>query len=145
LEEGLAEGKRFNYFRGNEGTSVRIWSLCEGSDGRLWIGTSGRGLFCFGDNRFQPVILGDLRWPYDVRAICEDREGNLWLGTSGGGLVQLRPQPVHILTAGRGLPSSPPTALALDASGRVLVGLQQGGLFIGDGDRFERFGGSGGL
>ncbi len=37
--------------------------------------TSGRGLFCFEDNRFQPVIFGENRWPYDVRAICEDREG----------------------------------------------------------------------
>jgi len=140
----LAEGKRFNYFRGNEATSVRIWSLCEGRDGRLWIGTSGRGLFCFDDNRFQPVILGELRWPYDVRAICEDDEGNLWLGTSGGGLVQLRPQPVHIMRTGQGLPPSSPTALASDASGRIHVGLQHGGLFVGEEGRFERFGSAGG-
>jgi ligand-binding sensor domain-containing protein/signal transduction histidine kinase len=137
----LAEGKRFNYFRGNEATSVRIWSLCEGRDGRLWIGTSGRGLFCFDDNRFQPVVLEELRWPYDVRAIFEDREGNLWLGTTGGGLVQLRPQPVQIMQAGQGLPSSSATALALDAGGRVLVGLARGGLFVGDAGRFERLGG----
>src|SRR6478736_280657 len=38
----LMEGQRFNYFRGNEATTVRIWSLCEGRDRRLWIGTSGR-------------------------------------------------------------------------------------------------------
>jgi len=63
----LAEGKRFNYFRSSESPSVRIWSLCEGLNGRLWIGTSGRGLFCFEDNRFQPVILGDDRWPYHLR------------------------------------------------------------------------------
>jgi len=137
----LTEGKRFNYFRGNEATSVRIWSLCEGRDGRLWIGTSGRGLFCFDDNRFQPVMLGELRWPYDVRAICEDREGNLWLGTSGGGLVQLRPQPVHTLRASVGLPTSQPTALALDAMGRVCVGYARGGLFVSEGGRFERFSG----
>lgn len=140
----LAEGKRFNYFRGNEATSVRIWSLCEGRDSRLWIGTSGRGLFCFDDNRFQPVILGELRWPYDVRAICEDREGNLWLGTSGGGLVQLRPQPVHTMQAGQGLPSSPATALTLDHIGRINVGLQRGGLFAWENGRFERFGSSSG-
>src|SRR5262249_30143502 len=47
----LAEGKRFNYFRSPESASVRIWSLCEGWDGRLWIGTSGRGLLCFDDDR----------------------------------------------------------------------------------------------
>ena len=141
----LAEGKRFNYFRSSESASVRIWSLCEGRDGRLWIGTSGRGLFCFEDNHFQPVAFGEGRLPYDVRAICEDHEGNLWLGTFGGGLVQLRPQSVHVLRAGQGLPDSPPTALALDGEGRIYVGLQRGGLFMGESSRFDRAGGNGGL
>lgn len=134
----LAEGKRFNYFRSSESASVRIWSLCEGRDGRLWIGTSGRGLFCFEDNSFQPVLLGENRGPYDVRAICEDREGNLWLGTSGGGLLQLRPHSVHVLRSGQGLPDSLPTALSLDPGGRVYVGLQRGGLFVGESGRFDR-------
>ncbi len=138
----LAEGKRFNYFRSSESASVRIWSLCEGRDGRLWIGTSGRGLFCFEDNRFQPVVFGEDRMPCDVRAICEDHEGNLWLGTSGGGLIQLRPQSVHVLRAGQGLLASPPTALALDADGQIYVGLQRGGLFMGEAGRFDRVGGN---
>ncbi len=141
----LTEGKRFNYFRSSESASVRIWSLCEGRDGRIWIGTSGRGLFCFEDNRFQPVIFGENRWPYDVRTICEDREGNLWLGTSGGGLVQLRPQSVHVLRAGEGLSNGSTTALALDANGRLYVGLQRGGLFVGESGRFDRVGGGDGL
>jgi len=139
----LTEGKRFNYFRSSESASVRIWSLCEGRNGRIWIGTSGRGLCCFEDNHFQPVILGENRWPYDVRAICEDREGNLWLGTSGGGLVQLRPQSVHILRAGQ--IGSSTTALVFDAAGRVYVGLQRGGLFVGEAGRFDRVAGSEGL
>jgi ligand-binding sensor domain-containing protein/signal transduction histidine kinase len=141
----LAEGKRFNYFRSSESASVRIWSLCEGRDGRLWIGTSGRGLFCFEDNRFQPVVFGEDRLPYDVRALYEDHEGNLWLGTSGGGLMQLRPQSVHVLRAGQGLPASPPTAIALDADDRIYVGLQRGGLFMGEAGRFDRVGGNDGL
>lgn len=141
----LTDGKRFNYFRGNEATSVRIWSLCEGRDGRLWIGTSGRGLYCFDDNRFQQVMLDELRWPYDVRALCEDHEGNLWLGTSGGGLVQLRPQPVHVMRSSQGLPPGTPAALGLDVSGRVHVGLLRKGLFVGEAGRFENFQGGGGL
>jgi len=141
----LAEGKRFNYFRSSESASVRIWSLCEGRDGRLWIGTSGRGLFCFEDNRFQPVVLGENRWSYDVRAICEDREGNLWLGTYGGGLAQLRPQSMHVLRVGEGLPDGLPTALTLASGGRVYVGIQRAGLFVGESGRFERTGGDGGL
>ena len=141
----LAEGKRFNYFRNSESASDRIWSLSEGQDGRIWVGMSGRGLVCFEENHFQPVILGENRWPYDVRAICEDHDGNLWLGTSGGGLMQLRLQSVHILPAGQGLPDSSPAALALDSGGRLYVGLQRGGLFVGESGRFDRVGGNNGL
>ena len=89
------------------------------------------------------MVLGENRWPYDVRAIFEDRDGNLWLGTSGGGLVQLRPHSVHILRAGAGLPDSPATALALDESGQVYVGLRRDGLFAGQATRFEKIGGGG--
>ena len=141
----LTENKRLNYFRNSESASLRIWSLCEGRDGRLWIGTSGRGLCCFEDNRFQPVILGENRWSYDVRAICEDREGNLWLGTSGGGLVQLRCQSTHVMRVGQGLPTGSPTALALDTGGRIYVGMQRAGLFVGESGGFERVRGSGRL
>jgi ligand-binding sensor domain-containing protein/signal transduction histidine kinase len=141
----LAEGKRFNYFRSSESASVRIWSLCEGRDGRIWIGTSGRGLFCFEDNSFQPVNLGENRSPYDVRAIYEDREGNLWLGTSGGGLLQLRPQSIHVLRAEQGLPASLPTALAQAADGKIYVGLQRGGLFAGESGRFDHVDANDGL
>ena len=138
----LAEGQRFNYFRSSEPGTVRIWSLCEGRDGRLWIGTSGRGLICFQDNRFQPVILHEDRGPYDVRSICEDREGNLWLGTSGGGLVQLRLQSVFVLREGQGLPEGVPTALGQDAGGRVYVGLERGGVWKGESGRFDPVGGA---
>ncbi|MBE0544603.1 MAG: ATP-binding protein [Verrucomicrobia bacterium] len=141
----LAEGKRFNYFRGAEAAAVRIWSLCEGRDGRLWIGTSGRGLFCFDDNKFQPVTLSELRWPYDVRVIYEDREGNLWLGTSGGGLIQLRPQTIHTVRAEQGLPPGAATCFAVDASGRVYVAPATGGVFVGEAGRFERFNPGGGF
>ena len=49
------------------------------------------------------------------------------------------------MRAGQGLPDSPPTALALDAGGRIYVGLQRGGLFAGESGRFDRVGGGDGL
>ena len=139
----LAEGKRFNYFRSSESESAgeqlaldRIWSLCEGQDGRLWIGTSGRGLYCFEDNHFEPVLFNKER-PYDVRAICQDNQGNLWLGTFGSGLIQLRPQSAYITHEEQGLPDSPATTLTSDAAGQVYIGLQRGGLFVGQSGRFD--------
>jgi ligand-binding sensor domain-containing protein/signal transduction histidine kinase len=134
----LAEGKRINYFPGEKSAMTRVWSLCEGRGGRLWIGASGRGVFCFDGTKFQPVTLNEGRWPNDVRTICEDNEGDLWLGISDGVLVQLRPQRFSLLTEADGLPAGSPTCLTADALGRVYVGMDSGGLYASAGDRFER-------
>ncbi|HYG34146.1 MAG TPA: two-component regulator propeller domain-containing protein, partial [Clostridia bacterium] len=131
-------GKRFNYFHEEQSASMRIWSLCEGKDGRLWIGTSGGGLFCFDGSKFQPVTLTEGRWLNDVRAICEDSEGNLWLGISEGGLTRLQPQIVTTFKGNQGLPSGPATCLGLDNLGRVNVGVEWRGIFIHVGQRFEK-------
>jgi ligand-binding sensor domain-containing protein/signal transduction histidine kinase len=127
----LAEGKRFNYFPGEKSAVTRIWSLCEGHGGRLWIGASGRGVFCFDGNKFQPVTLNEGRWPNDVRTICEDHEGDLWLGISGLGLVQLRPQSFAISTQNHGLPPGPVTCMMTNSLGDLCVGIDSGGIYTG--------------
>ena len=134
----LAEGKRINYFPGEKSAMTRIWSLCEGRGGRLWIGASGRGVFGFDGTKFQPVTLNEGRWPSDVRTICEDREGNLWLGISDGVLAQLRPQRFALLARSHGLPAGAATCVMTDALNRVYVGMESGGLFGNIGDRFEK-------
>lgn len=135
----LTEGKRFNYFRGQEPVSTRIWSLCESRDGTVWIGTSGRGLFGFDGTRFEPAIFSEGQGPNDVRAICEDNEGNLWLGTLDGGLARLRPQRFVLLKGEQGLPTGPATCLTFDGNRRVYVGLEWGGLFVDVNQRLEKF------
>ncbi len=132
----LAEGRRINYFPGEKSAKTRIWSLCEGSGGRLWIGASGRGVFCFDGTKFQPVTLNEGRWPNDVRTICEDHEGNLWLGISDIGLVQLRPQSFALLTETQGLPPDPVTCVTTDLSGRLYVGMDSRGIYAYRGDHF---------
>jgi signal transduction histidine kinase/ligand-binding sensor domain-containing protein len=138
LTDNPTGGSPLNYFRTAEVASTRIWSVCAGRSGGLWVGTSGRGLFRLENKRLQRTPFGG---KYDVRALYEDREGSLWLGTYGDGLAQLRSPSVRIVEAGRKLLPSPPTALALDLNGRVCVGLQRGGLFVGQFGRFERLGG----
>lgn len=141
----LAERKRFNYFRSGDTSSVRIWSLCEGRNGQLWIGTSGQGLYCFADDKFLPLIFRAGRLSSDVRALYEDREGNLWLGTYGSGLVRLQTSHVRVLDTGLGLPNSPAVCLAFNAQGRSWIGFEHGGFYSGAGDHFERGAGGGGL
>jgi ligand-binding sensor domain-containing protein/signal transduction histidine kinase len=133
----LAEGKRFNYFRGETPSAARIWGLCQGQKGRLWIGTSGRGVFCFDGSRFQPVSAAGARWPEDVRTIYEDREGNVWLGLARNGLVQLRPQAFELLNENQGLPAGAATCVLLDGAGHICAGMEAGGVYCRQGTRFE--------
>jgi ligand-binding sensor domain-containing protein/signal transduction histidine kinase len=135
----LSEGKRFNYFRTGDASSLRIWTLCEGSGGELWIGTSGQGLFAFSDGKFRPLALRENRLPSDVRAICEDRQGDLWLGTFGGGLIRLRVRREQVFDARSGLPEETASCIALNAEGRLWAGFQSG-LFAATGRRFEPIG-----
>ncbi len=135
----LPEGKRFNYFHSGHVPSVSIWSFREGRDGRLWIGTSGQGLFQFTDERFRPVDIQSGKRPSNVRSICEDFEGNLWLGTDGGGLVQLRQEQLHLLGAAEGLPSSSALCVVEQSSNNVLISFADGRLFSGVNDHFEPY------
>ncbi len=138
----LTGGKHLNHFGSGEATSsTRIWSLCEGRQGELWIGTSGKGLYCFADNQFLPITLRNGELTSDVRALCEDREGNLWLGTYGNGLVRLQPQNVQVLGADAGLPNLPVLCLALNGQGHSWIGFDRGGLYEGTSDRFDHLSG----
>ncbi len=130
--------QRINYFPGEKSAMTRIWSMCEGRSGRLWIGASGRGVFALDGAKFQPVTLNEGHWPNDVRTICEDREGDLWLGISDGVLAQLRPQRFALLTGAHGLPAGGATCLTADSTGRVYIGMDAGGLYASTADRFER-------
>ena len=134
----LGEGKRFNYFGGGGTSSSRIWNLCEGRDGQLWIGTSGQGLLCFVGGSFLPLGLRDSDPAPDVRALCEDRDGNLWLGTHGSGLVRLQPHSSQWLTVGNGASELRPSCLAFNTDGRLWAGFVQGGVYSGVAGQLER-------
>ncbi|MDB6063798.1 MAG: Histidine kinase [Pedosphaera sp.] len=135
----LTGGNHLNHFgNGDSTSSKRIWSLCEGSHGELWIGTSGQGLYCFIDDKFMPLTPHNGALTNDVRALCEDREGNLWLGTYGGGLVRLQPRNVRTLDASAGLPARPALCLTFDSQGRSWIGFEQAGLYAGAGETYER-------
>jgi len=136
----LGEGRRFNYFRNGQISSARIWSFHEGRDGRLWIGTSGKGLFQFTGEGFRPVVFRNGAVPSDVRSIFQDRERNIWLGTDGGGLVQLRQEHMRVLGEAEGLPGAHATGIAQLSSNQILIAFLSEGAFAGDGEHFVPFG-----
>jgi signal transduction histidine kinase/ligand-binding sensor domain-containing protein len=133
----FTDNKHLNHF--GSGDATRIWSLCEGGNGELWIGTSGKGLYCFADNKFVPVMLHNGEITSDVRAICEDRQGNLWLGTHSDGLVRLQPRNVSVMDAIAGLPNRSPVCLAVNSEGRAWIGFDRAGLYEGSAGNFAQF------
>jgi signal transduction histidine kinase/ligand-binding sensor domain-containing protein len=128
----VSDKRRFNYFRGGGASALQVWSICEGKDGQLWIGTSGQGLFNFSGNRFHPVDLRQDRDHSDVRAVFMDKDGQLWVGTRTG-LLRLRERPARWF----GSSSGAATCLAMDAEGRVWAGFEHGGLFFAENDLLE--------
>ncbi|HWD18964.1 MAG TPA: two-component regulator propeller domain-containing protein [Verrucomicrobiae bacterium] len=136
----LKDGKRFNYFRNGDLASFRIWSLCEGRNGQLWIGTSGQGIFSFTQGPYAPVSFRERLVSSDVRAICEDNQGDVWLGTFGGGLIRMKPRAWQLVGPGSGLPDEPATSIALTPEGRLWAGFMQNGLFNGTPNRLESSG-----
>lgn len=87
--------------------------LLEDRAGRLLIGTSEAGLFCYDGKDFTTVPT-----PHrTILSLKEDREGNLWVGTRGGGLNQLKPRVVELLTTGSGTPLEAVRSVCQDTAG----------------------------
>ena len=62
-----------------------IFALCEGEDGRLWIGTN-QGLLCLNEGRIRHFTRDDGLPCHTVTSIIQARDGQLWMGTEGNGL-----------------------------------------------------------
>jgi ligand-binding sensor domain-containing protein/signal transduction histidine kinase len=133
----VGQGKRFNYFKSSDPSSSRVWTIFEGQNGDLWIGTSGRGLFLFRDGRFEAAPVREGRLPNDIRAIFQDREGDLWVGSAGEGLSRLKPRRLRPLGSESGLPDRHYRALAHGAGNQTWIGFEGDGLWQGSEGHFE--------
>jgi two-component sensor histidine kinase/ligand-binding sensor domain-containing protein len=67
---------------------VRVRCLLSDSQGRLWIGTWGKGLYCYSDDHVENYNVENGSLPgIFVHSLAEDHKGNIWIGT-GNGLVK---------------------------------------------------------
>jgi ligand-binding sensor domain-containing protein/serine phosphatase RsbU (regulator of sigma subunit) len=146
-EDGLNryDGYTFKVFKPDPKNSFslahnEIKSICEGSDGTLWIGSFYKGLEHFDPaterfthfqhNAADPASLShNIVW-----AVLEDHAGRLWVGTGGGGL-NLLDREKGTFTHYRHNPSDPNSlsdddirVLYEDLSGVLWIGTQGGGL-----------------
>lgn len=100
---------------------AEISLLRQTSDGRLWIGTVGQGLYVKQDKHLVHVVP-DILPSETLNAAMQDREGNLWLGTRAG-LLRLSKTPVRIIDAPGGADAEFETITA-DTDGTIWVAAQ---------------------
>jgi ligand-binding sensor domain-containing protein len=122
--------------------SNRLCSVLYDSQGNLFVGTDGAGLFKF-DPRTETAKAVSLGLGEDsgiaaeggpvVWALYEDREKNLWVGLEGSGLVELkadgtRKRYTYKPNSGEGLGGRSVRSIQEDGNGNLLVGTWDGGL-----------------
>ena len=106
-----------------------IWSLLQDTDGSLWVGTYGAGLFRREGERFRGLTTRTGLSSDFVRALWQDHEGSLWIGTNTGGLAAPARRQVHDLhRRARACPTTSPRRCSRTRSGALWVGTSGGGL-----------------
>lgn len=125
-----------------------IQSFYEDSNGNLWIGTFGDGVYMVGKDKekfikIQKVLYkGSTFTSVPFYGMCYDRKGNLWLGTDGNGLYRRNPygderQYVANGKAGSIKDNAILSALS-DSKGRLWFGTYSSGIFQYD-ERSDSF------
>jgi ligand-binding sensor domain-containing protein/signal transduction histidine kinase len=100
------------------GVSAQVAVIQEGTNGLLWVGTVGQGLYLYRQRHLVHVSSTELP-SRTVQAILEDREKNIWLGTRTG-ILSLSRTPVDIVSLPGGADFEYET-IYRDSDGSILV------------------------
>ncbi len=116
---------------------LAVASLAETTDGRIWAGTDGGGLWVFDEDEkvWQPTELTQAF----VDVLLADPDGGLWLGTRDSGVAHYDGKDGwQWWRTYTGLASDVINALALDQQGRLWAGTADAGLMRFDGETWEK-------
>jgi len=105
-----------------------IYSLNQGNDGYLWIGTA-EGLYRFNGFEFQHFTEKDSLTENFIATIYKDFSGGLWLGHMNGGITYIR-DGQFVKVAGAPADNSPITSITEADTGTIWFSTQNGGLMV---------------
>ena len=142
----IQQGKATSDFNSSDGLSEdTVRSICRDGEGNLWVGTEGAGL-----NRLRRGPIHMIAPPAGfagetVMACAQDpRSGLVWFASNGTGLWTWNPATQQAEVVGEeGLPAkSRVSAMQFDRKGRLLLAIQNHGLFIREEGKLNRLAGA---
>ena len=107
-----------------------IRSICQRSNGELWLGSLSSGVFVYrpgGSSEHYSVRNSELS-SNSVSCIFEDSCGEMWVGTYGGGVNVINPATgsLRVLDSSTGLLNDNVCSIVEDRSGRIWLGTMAG-------------------
>ncbi len=121
----------------------RLYAVLVGSDGTLWVGSWGGGLFAVAPDGkvYHFSDRNDTLSSQVIYSFYEDAAGLVWIGTNGGGLYRLSPRQrnyrafYHDPERPGSLPSGKINTILRTNDGTLWVGTYEGGLGRYDAER----------
>jgi signal transduction histidine kinase len=121
----LANGEFKTIEYGGEREPIKAFA--RETDGTLWVGTRGNGLYRRKDDRWDRFDRHSGLLSNIIRCLYLDPEGRLWAGSDGGGLsLRLNEERFISVTAYEGLPNNTVSQIMLDHQGRLWAGTHRG-------------------
>ncbi|NQV52605.1 MAG: hypothetical protein HQ500_05445 [Flavobacteriales bacterium] len=113
--------------------SLQIVSLFEASDGTIYMGSLGSGLFTYqGERGIEKIGEKEGLFNPNVMDIAEDLKGRIWLATLGDGVFKLEGGRAVQIEETKGLASNYIYCLSIDDEQRLWIGSDGGGVGIYD-------------
>ena len=122
-------------FKNIAGNNSPTTALLRDAAGKLWIGTSGNGLYQWNGSAFAVhATIADGLPSNQIRALAVDHTDRLWVGTNGGLALRANGYWLAFTTANSALVSNDIVALGVDALDRIWIGTGANGISILDAD-----------
>jgi signal transduction histidine kinase/ligand-binding sensor domain-containing protein len=102
-----------------------INTLTQTSDGSIWIGSNGDGLFRWQNNNLQHFSTHNGLVSEIILALAPGADGSLWVGTPDG-LNHIALSKIETYTSADGLPDDFIRSLLLDTDGSLWIGTRRG-------------------
>ena len=107
-------------------TSLRVRSLENEKNQKLYVGTENEGLLIYNKDEFKQITIESGLPTDDINSLHIDQSDAKWLGTVGKGLVRMQNDTIEIIDKSRGLSHNSVWMIVEDHKGKIWAGTERG-------------------